>query len=85
MGVNNWVKRERKANSFVQCHLLCFTEKYKFSFSLPIIIPTSIFKSQSNESEKLMLHFIAGELMCLIRSFSDHKPLNVAGSWNFCF
>lgn len=55
MGVNNWVKRERKANSFVQCHLSCFTEKDKFSFSLPIIICIKFFMSQSNENEKLML------------------------------
>lgn len=56
--VDKKVKREKKVNSFVQCHLFCFTEKNKFSLSLPVIIPIDFFLSHSNE--KLMLHFIAG-------------------------
>lgn len=75
MGVNNWVKRERKANSIVQCCLFSFTEKDKLFFSFPILIPIEFFISQSNENEKWVLQCIADKFRHLTVSFSvSHKP-----------
>lgn len=56
MGVNNWVKKEWKTNSFVQCEVFCFTEKDNF-FLFACCNSYKYFVSQRKENEKLKLHF----------------------------
>lgn len=81
MGVNNWVKKEGKTNSFVQCEVFCFTEKENF-FLFVCCNSYKYFVSQSKENEKLKLYFKLQISLCAqLDFFLRQKAMKCSGSW----